>query len=45
VKPVGMVILPEGVKPDAGREATSTCSGRVLRGDTGQRASKDQAGT
>jgi len=32
-------------KPEIGREATSICSGRAPRGDTGWRASKDRQGT
>ena len=39
-----MANLPSVVKPDTAREATSKCSGRVPRGDTGRRASKDQHG-
>jgi hypothetical protein len=42
---VGVAILPDWAKPDIDREATSTGNGRTPRGDTGQRASKDQQGT
>jgi RNA-directed DNA polymerase len=37
-----MASLPEMVKPDTGREATSIRSGRVPRGESGRRMSKDQ---
>jgi hypothetical protein len=40
-----MVNLPEEAKPEIVREATSKRSGRVPRGDTGWRASKDRSGT
>ena len=39
-----MASLPEGVKPEIVRQATGKRSGRVLRGDRGRRASKDQHG-
>src|SRR5436305_3160588 len=35
------VSLPERVKPDIGRQVTSTCSGRALRGGWGRRAPTD----
>jgi hypothetical protein len=38
-----VVSLPDELKPDTVREATSICSGRATRGGRGQRASTDQS--
>src|SRR5947209_6025726 len=40
-----VVNLPDKLKPDTAREATSTCNGRATRGERGRRMSTDPRGT